>query len=81
MKIMRLFIPILIIFLIFGIACTSIDTGVLNQKNKESVSNSRIIFVSDRDGNNEIYIMNADGSGQINLTNNPASDVTPSFSP
>jgi Tol biopolymer transport system component len=28
----------------------------------------RIAFVSERDGNNEVYVMNADGSGQRNLT-------------
>lgn len=30
----------------------------------------KIVFSSDRDSNLEIYVMNADGSGQINLTNN-----------
>jgi Tol biopolymer transport system component len=29
----------------------------------------------------EIYVMNADGSGQANLTNNPADDSEPSWSP
>jgi len=37
--------------------------------------------MSERDGNYEIFIMNADGSGQTRLTNNPASDWWPSFSP
>jgi len=41
----------------------------------------RIAFVSDRDGNKEIYVMNADGSGVTRLTNNPASDVDPAWSP
>ncbi len=41
----------------------------------------RITFQSDRDGNNEIYIMNADGSGQANITNHPAMDLGPSWSP
>jgi hypothetical protein len=41
----------------------------------------RIAFASNRDGNWEIYVMNADGSGQINLTNNPADDGVPSWSP
>jgi Tol biopolymer transport system component len=41
----------------------------------------RIAFASDRDGNREIYVMNADGSGQINLTNNPADDWGSSWSP
>jgi Tol biopolymer transport system component len=34
-----------------------------------------------RDGNQEIYVMNADGSGQIRLTFTPAIDRTPSWSP
>jgi WD40 repeat protein len=41
----------------------------------------RIAFFSDRDGNREIYVMNADGSEQINLTNNPAADEAPVWSP
>src|SRR5262245_87396 len=39
----------------------------------------KIAFVSNRDGNNEIYAMNADGSNQTRLTNNPAFDNGPSF--
>src|SRR5258705_597860 len=41
----------------------------------------RIIFVSTRDGNSEIYVMNADGTNQTRLTNNPADDQNPSMSP
>ena len=37
----------------------------------------KIAFTSDRDGNHEIYVMNPDGAGQTNLTNNPASDSSP----
>ncbi len=40
-----------------------------------------IAFLSNRDGNDEIYLMNADGSGQTNLTNNPAKDAGPAWSP
>lgn len=46
-----------------------------------SPDGSRIAFTSDRDGNNEIYVMNADGSNQTRLTNNPAPDSAPVFSP
>jgi Tol biopolymer transport system component len=42
---------------------------------------SKIAFASDRDGNSEIYVMNPDGSGQTRLTNNPALDYTPAWSP
>jgi dipeptidyl aminopeptidase/acylaminoacyl peptidase len=42
---------------------------------------TRIVFVSERDGNEEIYVMNADGSNQMNLTNNPARDWHPVWSP
>jgi hypothetical protein len=41
----------------------------------------RIAFTSNRDGNWEIYVMNADGSGVTRLTNNPAEDDLPSWSP
>ena len=41
----------------------------------------RIAFFSDRDGDIEIYIMNADGSGQTQLTFDPSRDVQPDLSP
>ena len=44
-------------------------------------STAHIAFVSDRDGNGEIYAMNIDGTGQTNLTSNPAWDRDPSWSP
>ncbi len=34
-----------------------------------------IVFRSGRDGNLEIYVMDADGGNPINLTQNPASDA------
>ncbi len=42
---------------------------------------ARIAFSSDRDGNWEIYVMDADGGNQQNLTNNPSNDRDPSWSP
>ena len=41
---------------------------------------AQIAFVSDRDRNSEIYVMDADGGNQRRLTNNPASDHSPSWS-
>ena len=46
-----------------------------------SPDGSRIAFISERDGNLEIYVVNADGSGLTNLTNNPATDFVPRWSP
>jgi len=37
--------------------------------------------VSVRDGNQEIYVINADGSAPTNLTNNAASDYLPRWRP
>lgn len=41
----------------------------------------RIAFVSNRDGNYEIYAMKADGTGETRLTDNPADDWSPAWSP
>src|SRR2546422_3511079 len=42
---------------------------------------SKLAFLSSRDGNYEVYVMNADGSAQTNLTNNAADDYAPAWSP
>jgi hypothetical protein len=46
-----------------------------------SPNGAKIAFTSQRDGNPEIYTMNADGSGQVRLTNNPAHDDNPDWGP
>jgi Tol biopolymer transport system component len=46
-----------------------------------SAVNGKIAFVSGRDGNGEVYVMNPDGTGETNLTNNPSFDATPAWSP
>ncbi|HEX8422935.1 MAG TPA: hypothetical protein VF634_05965, partial [Pyrinomonadaceae bacterium] len=42
---------------------------------------TRLVFTSDRDGNEEIYTQAGDNSPQVNLTNHPARDVCPVLSP
>ena len=42
---------------------------------------AQITFISDRDGNYEIYVMDNDGNNQRRLTNNPNFDISPSWSP
>lgn len=42
---------------------------------------SRIAFASHRDGNFEIFVMNADGSEETRLTENDVLDFYPSWSP
>jgi len=58
----------------FGFGSFSINT--------EPISNGKIAFYSYRDGNYDIYVMNADGSNQTRLTSDPAIDKNPtSWSP
>ena len=45
------------------------------------VSKLKIAFSSDRDGNHEIYVMNADGTNQKRLTNTEADEFHSSWSP
>ena len=40
-----------------------------------------LAFMSDRDGNREIYVIGSDGSNPRNLTNHPAEDYSPAWSP
>ena len=42
---------------------------------------AKVAFTSSRDGNLEIYVMNSDGSDQVNLTRNNATDYDPAWSP
>ena len=42
---------------------------------------AKVAFVSKRDGNPEIYIMNPDGSDQVNLSQHAAADFDPAWAP
>src|SRR5436309_6183067 len=60
-------------------------TGSLNEARTGHTAtlraNGNIAFTSDRDGNREIYVMNADGTNQVRLTNNSVVDDHPTWSP
>jgi TolB protein len=61
--------------LIFIISLSACGGGsVEEEKEKEIAPPGRIAFWSNRDGNPEIYVIDADGSNQQRLTNNPAED-------
>ncbi|MBE7470250.1 MAG: hypothetical protein DPW09_13255 [Anaerolineae bacterium] len=46
-----------------------------------SSDGQQLVFMSRRDGNWEIYLINADGSGLTRLTDDPAQDGLPTWSP
>lgn len=46
-----------------------------------SPDGEKVLFISKKDGNEEIYVANADGSGIFRLTNNKEDDDSPSWSP
>ena len=50
-------------------------------RDSQSGPGGTLVFVSYRDGDAEIYISDADGSGVVNLTNNLAYDWEPAWSP
>ena len=43
-------------------------------------ANGKIVFQTNRDGNPEIYAMDADGSNRVNLTRHPSADTEPHWS-
>ena len=63
-----------IILVIVVVSCLALPMVVIDAQ-------ARIAFMSDRDWNWEIYVMDDDGGNQRNLTNNPGDDKYPSWSP
>ena len=64
-----------------AIASSIIIIGFFIGDKIASAGSGRIAFMSRRDGNAEIYVMNEDGSMQTNLTNKPSNDYWPQWSP
>ena len=61
--------------------CICLTSEELWLRNAHASNTGRIVFTSLRDGNPEIYVMDADGGNQENLTNHPACDIEPDWSP
>ena len=59
----------------------TIQVTVIAVSPRPACTNCKIVFVSDRDGNAEIYSCKADGSNISRLTNNAATDDEPVWSP
>ncbi|MCI0662382.1 MAG: hypothetical protein L0220_15030, partial [Acidobacteria bacterium] len=59
------------------------DTAILapTSSPRPEDTDRQIVFHSDRDANTDIYRMNADGSNLIRLTDDPAADWSPAWSP
>ena len=72
-------LPILTTFQIADPIVADHDGGPAEPEVSTSVG--RIAFTSDRDGDWDIYVMDADGSNVTQLTHNDAPDTEPSWSP
>ena len=59
----------------------SAGTASAQQDRAAGDKDSMLAFVSERDGNSEIYVMNMDGTGLLRLTNHPGRDTDPAWSP
>jgi Tol biopolymer transport system component len=60
---------------------TENDDRVFDGQPVWSPDGRTIAFTSDRDGNAEIYVMNADGTDQRNVSQSPLADFEPDWSP
>ena len=68
------------LFFFFFIIFSLFNSGEDSAWSKAPVT-PKIVFSSLRDNNAEVYIMNPDGSEQLNLSNHPSNDFEPTFSP
>ena len=72
---------LLLTALVYAAACDHAPVSPPSFELVAADSTSRIAFTTARDGNNEIYTMNADGSGVTRLTNDAAIDRNPAWWP
>ena len=68
-----------VVALVYGLSASGLIGGMTG--GDDAPASGRMAFVSDRGGDAEIYVMNADGSGIEQLTDNESGDNSPSWSP
>ncbi|MCB9422980.1 MAG: PD40 domain-containing protein [Ardenticatenaceae bacterium] len=56
-------------------------TLTLTSSAAQLTGKGRVLFVTDADGDTEIYVMEADGTNRLRLTNNISDDWSPTWSP
>jgi TolB protein len=56
-------------------------TNIINSYPSPSPDDGRIVFASNRSGEFQIFLMNSDGTGLVQLTHGRGGNVTPSWSP
>lgn len=69
-----------LVLLVAAVLATLLVAGIEPARATFSGANGKIAFQSDRDGDDEIFVMNPDSSGQTSLTDNPAEDSSPAVS-
>jgi len=67
--------------LTLGLLTAVVFLAACGEKQQPAAAGGLIAFTSDRDGNADIYVMAPDGSGQHRLTDDPAEDREPAWSP
>ena len=73
MKTMQLLVFVILTLLVLNIGISPVFA--------KAPTTPKILFTSSRDGNSEIYMMNPDGSEQVNLTQHPDGDRGAAWSP
>jgi len=66
---------------IINLTKNTVTHDIIPKGNAFSPDGQKIVFTSERNRNKNIYIMNSDGTDQIQLTDHSASDYEPVFSP
>jgi len=73
--------PTIVLVMGFVLASASFILLKDSVEGQPQLADTHIAFASTRDGNMEIYVMDADGSNPVQLTNPPGDGTTPSWSP